>query len=496
MIRKTIRILCLILSVCMIATLFGGCGSKTVSSSPLDGVIGENKNAASAKRKSGGLFDGLLGGSTKESAATVDGFASFDASADYESSAPVAPVPGYESEQIEAKAGTLTAGEWKDRENIDDWLEKTAQSDWIEELKSRGFYSNNVFPVHVTGNGYDVYNAEVKLLDDKSNVLYSARTDVKGMAYLFCKDSDLENVNAFEIGDKKVYISQKDLGVVNEIETDEASSVLKELDLMLMVDTTGSMGDELVYLQKELTDVVERVANNNADGKELSIRVSVNFYRDEGDEYVVKYFDFRDDISENVKLISEQSADGGGDFPEAVHTALDNAINGHKWRENAVKLCFLVLDAPPHTAAEIQEVNVTLLKAIKAAAEKGIRIIPVASSGVDRPTEVDCRSFAIMTGGTYVFLTDDSGVGYDHLEADVGEFTVEPLNDCMVRIICEYCGTEEKKTEPETTTEIPTEEQTTSNPNYPNGEYEPLTESQTETWDHVYLYPDEESNSN
>jgi hypothetical protein len=51
-----------------------------------------------------------------------------------------------------------------------------------------------------------------------------------------------------------------------------------------------------------------------------------------------------------------------------------------------------------------------------------------------------CRYFAILTGGTYVFLTDDSGVGAHHVISSVGEFQVEALNDLMVRLIAKYIG--------------------------------------------------------
>ena len=53
-----------------------------------------------------------------------------------------------------------------------------------------------------------------------------------------------------------------------------------------------------------------------------------------------------------------------------------------------------------------------------------------------------------MTGGTYTFLTDDSGVGNSHLEPTVGDYEVEYLNDCNIRITSEYCGlTYTQKTE-------------------------------------------------
>jgi hypothetical protein len=116
-----------------------------------------------------------------------------------------------------------------------------------------------------------------------------------------------------------------------------------------MVDTTGSMGDELEYLKVELKDMVSRVASY---GQNLSIRVSVNFYRDEGDEYIVKYYDFREDIDDAVKIIGEQRSDGGGDYPEdyallwyflAKHTDTDSMK-----KRNKKGYAFTIGDAPNH----------------------------------------------------------------------------------------------------------------------------------------------------
>ena len=45
---------------------------------------------------------------------------------------------------------------------------------------------------------------------------------------------------------------------------------------------------------------------------------------------------------------------------------------------------------------------------------------------------------AVMTGGKYVFLTDDSGVGDSHEEPDITGYKVEKLNDLMVREIRSY----------------------------------------------------------
>ena len=79
-----------------------------------------------------------------------------------------------------------------------------------------------------------------------------------------------------------------------------------------------------------------------------------------------------------------------------------------------------------------------MTKTVKALAAEGVRLIPVASSGVNTETEFLLRSWAVMTGGTYTFLTDHSGVGNSHLEPTVGEYEVEKLNDLMVRLLMEY----------------------------------------------------------
>ena len=118
---------------------------------------------------------------------------------------------------------------------------------------------------------------------------------------------------------------------------------------------------------------------------------------------------------------------------EAVAEILDETINKSNWDEESVKLAFLIYDAPPHNGTEQ-----SLQQSIKNAAEKGIHLIPVVSSGSERDTELFGRAAAIMTNGTYVFLTDDSGIGGSHMEPIIGSYDVEKLYDIVVRIIKDY----------------------------------------------------------
>lgn len=337
----------------------------------------------------------------------------------------------------QSQAGLLTSGEWNDNENFDFWKNLiSSRQDWSGVSYRWGLDTSNRIAVNIKSESGAAEGVKVKLMSG-TTVLWESVSDNKGNAYLF---DDFKGNDQFI---PTQIIAEKDGVKLAEVEYKEGDTVgidIKDvtknapsLDLMFVVDTTGSMGDELNYLQTELTDIVERVAAEN----QIPVRVSVNFYRDTTDQYVVRSFDFTNSVGEAVRNIQAQSANGGGDYAEAVEQALEDAVYNHSWNEDSTKLMFLVLDAPPHYSNAISQ---KLGNVLAKASEEGIRVIPVASSGVDTETEYLCRTFSIATGGTYTFLTDHSGVGGSHLEPTVGHYQVEKLNDMIVRIIGEYIG--------------------------------------------------------
>jgi hypothetical protein len=152
--------------------------------------------------------------------------------------------------------------------------------------------------------------------------------------------------------------------------------------------------------------------------------------------YITRGENFANDVSTTREYISKQYANGGGDYPEAVHSALESALQDLSWNESArARIAFLILDAPAHHESDVIE---SLQKSIKEFAKNGIKIIPVAASGVDKDTEFMLRFFEVATGGTYVFITNDSGIGNDHIDASVGDHEVEKLADLMIRLIKKY----------------------------------------------------------
>ncbi|GMK41824.1 hypothetical protein PCCS19_48830 [Paenibacillus sp. CCS19] len=340
-----------------------------------------------------------------------------------------------------APAGTLTAGEWEDNALWSRWKELMASYEGDRYRPYWQFYNFQRLEVKVTANGRPAVDVQVALTRSNGQDGWTARTNAAGVAYLFPILFEEQGGSAkygltVKAGQQKKQFENVDLqsGRAMEIELNEPTDVSSLVDLMLVVDTTGSMADELAFLETELKDVVKRVGDANKG--QLNIRVSPNFYRDVHDDYTVRSFPFTEDIDKAVGQIAKQEAFGGGDTPEAVEDAIEDAIEDHDWSKQALtRLLFLVLDAPPHHEKDI----IKKMQALTAqAAEQGIRIIPIASSGIDIPTEHLLRYMAVATGGTYIFLTDHSGVGNGHLKPAVGEYEVRPLNDLMVDVINRY----------------------------------------------------------
>ncbi len=199
------------------------------------------------------------------------------------------------------------------------------------------------------------------------------------------------------------------------------------LDLVLVVDTTGSMGDEIAFLQKELIGIT-RAAARQAPG--LSIRYGLVAYRDQGDDYVVQTYGFTSSAPEMTGWLRGLSADGGGDYPEAAAAALRAGV-GLDWRAGkGERLILHVADAPAHSGDAA-----AYLRAAKAAAVQGVQVFTLGASGVGAEAEYLMRQASVATGGRYLFLTDDSGVGNDHAEPTIPCYRVTKLSRLLLRVL-------------------------------------------------------------
>jgi hypothetical protein len=337
-------------------------------------------------------------------------------------------------------SGQITAGEWNDLANWNYWNDLNNNQDFAEEINHWRFYFDHRLSVSVKNmSGMPIVDASLNLKTDQGLVVWSAKSDNKGNAELwikpFEKTADLspENYSLWVNGKKNNITLREFEQGVNEVQIKNTKVAPKNVEIAFIVDATGSMSDELEFLKDDLKNIIQKVESSNSN---LEILTSSVFYRDVQDEYVVKHSPFTANINNTLAFINNQSASGGGDFPEAVHTALNTALQDLQWSSQArTRLAFLILDAPPH---HDQEVISELQNSVKQAAQKGIKLIPVTASGIDKETEFLMRHFSISTNSTYVFLTNHSGIGNDHLEPSIGEYEVELLNELLIRLIKKY----------------------------------------------------------
>ena len=355
-------------------------------------------------------------------------------------------------------SGQLTSKAWSDNENYDYWLklitpDENNQSEHYLATEYQNFinktqllYSKNMVKVVITKDGVPLEGARVEATFVNGNaeqVLFKGMTDSFGVCYLFFKEEHDANIKLAiyynnELFNYTIEAIPGNRTVEVNLSDVELKEKIKSLDLCIVFDTTGSMGDELEYIKVELRNVIENVVEKTG----FDVNLALIFYRDEGDQYVTRVFDFSSNLDAQYANLGAQSASGGGDWPESVEVALFEA-NKLQWRENSVKILIDVLDAPLH---DTNARCTSFANQVLSFASKGVRVIPVIASGgragnkYNNLLEFTMRSAAIFTGGVYTYLTDDSGIGHSHSDPSTSDdIPVEYLNKMLTRLILQYC---------------------------------------------------------
>ncbi len=205
------------------------------------------------------------------------------------------------------------------------------------------------------------------------------------------------------------------------------------VDVLFLLDATGSMGDEIDRLKTTIDAVAERIA---ALDVQPDVRFGMTLYRDLADPFVTKTFDFSGDVGAFSAAIGDVVADGGDDYPEAMDEGLADALNAPSWRDpsSTIQLVFLVADAPQQITRDVQS---PYRPSIVDAIARGVKIIPIASSESDDQAEPVFRQLAEATGGTFVFLSYGAGGAATGTNTDIESTDYEELalDDLIVRFV-------------------------------------------------------------
>jgi len=171
------------------------------------------------------------------------------------------------------------------------------------------------------------------------------------------------------------------------------------LDICFILDTTGSMGGEIERLRSTI-EIIN--ANLTASTPKPLVRFALVLYRDAEDEYVTETVPFTSDLEAFRKKLESVSADGGGDTPEDLQSALSDAITGLDWNRDGIRLAYTITDAEPHLD---YGQSYTYAQAAREAKEKGIKLHSVGTGGLPLQGEYILRQISQFTAARYIFLT-------------------------------------------------------------------------------------------
>jgi Mg-chelatase subunit ChlD len=187
-------------------------------------------------------------------------------------------------------------------------------------------------------------------------------------------------------------------------QTSQQQQARPRIDVVFVLDTTGSMGGLIEGAKQKIFSIASRIAQGKPTPQ---VRVGLVAYRDVGDEYVTRRYDLTEDLDGIFTHLRKLEADGGGDTPEHVGRGLGEAVSKLSWDGNreTMKLIFLVGDAPPAQRNDDWNFN----HWVKRAAEKHI-VVNTVRCGGDAETETHWKLAAKTTDGRYESLSQSGGM--------------------------------------------------------------------------------------
>ncbi|MGN0315923.1 MAG: S8 family serine peptidase [Fusicatenibacter sp.] len=271
---------------------------------------------------------------------------------------------------------------------------------------------------HVTGVAGLVFAANPSLTGPEVKTILTSST--MGRYYYTGGYSGLINANTAVVNALKT----KDTTVGRVLKTETQSG----LDLCFVIDTTGSMGDDIENAKENMTDILEHLAEKTSD-----FRVAIIDYRDfsSRSDYSADYpykiqLPFTDSEDAILDAIDSLDLGNGGDEEETVYSALMAAV-GLNWRDTAQRVIIILgdaapLDPEPNTNYTYDEVLLALFNAkisvdYEDSDERVVgdfedSLINVFSIGTDASTGAAdfFENISVSTGGAYAGVDDASRV--------------------------------------------------------------------------------------
>lgn len=211
-----------------------------------------------------------------------------------------------------------------------------------------------------------------------------------------------------ELTDRKEKILKKIAGKEKKLKEGRFYAE-SSLDVVFMIDTTGSMDPYIDEVKQNIVRIIENVLEYSP-----KVRMGCVAYKDHGDEgedefYLTKILPLTFDRKEIIGFMHSPGLyiGEGGDGPEAVECALHEAV-AFTWDTTAPKAIILIGDKPPHGVIDGLK-SCTKMRdyreEVKAIKVKGIKIYPILCNNISE-TEGNFRWMADETGGKFFYLKE------------------------------------------------------------------------------------------
>lgn len=211
----------------------------------------------------------------------------------------------------------------------------------------------------------------------------------------------------------------RNIDTTNEVEI--IASQNPKVDVVFVLDTTGSMGGLIQTAKEKIWSIASTMASAQPTPE---IRIGLVAYRDRGDAYVTKVIDLSSDLDSVYAELMKFETGGGGDGPESVNKGLYDAVHAMSWAQsdNAYQTIFLVGDAPPHM--DYQEVQYPEI--IATATEMGI-VVNTIQCGDLATTIAPWTQIASLGQGNFFQVEQAGGaVAYSSpYDADIAELAAK-----------------------------------------------------------------------
>lgn len=306
------------------------------------------------------------------------------------------------------KQGPLKAGSTDDNADYKGYLKFLAS--WVERAEVRGQFQpldveGRAFVRVLDGDGRPVPGARVEIRDPARDApIWQATTYGDGRAPYYPRVFGAQQQPPSRLavrataGGEAVEGSWDGAGELTLRTAGPRVDGPMALDVLFLIDTTGSMGDEIDQIKTSLLAVTGKARARRAD---LMLRYGAVLYRDLNDEYLTMAHPFTADLEAFNGALQGVTAGGGGDLPEALNQGLERAVAGMQWQPDAAKVVFLICDAPPQMRVKG---DVLYGDSALRAVGMGLRIHSVAASGLDPLGTLVLRQIAQLTRGKFIFI--------------------------------------------------------------------------------------------